>query len=197
MLKSSLATFINAMTYPDKTIYPVASQNPQDLYNLVDVYSGRGLRPAARRRRFNRRWHYELHPSAPLAYRGVVFNEMKGAMARPEAAQAREAERAPFSPTTHGRASGLPERIPDLTYEQFVAFYRTYYHPSNARFFLYGDLPVDDAVPHRCAAGRLRTGRGSRWHRPAGCACERRACHCALRGRRLLPQALPTARAHT
>lgn len=149
LLKSSLATFINAMTYPDKTVYPVASQNLQDLYNLIDVYLDAVFDPLLSEETFQQEgWHYELDdPSAPLAYRGVVFNEMKGAMARPEAVQARETERVLFPDNAYGRASGgLPERIPDLTYEQFVAFYRTYYHPSNARFFLYGDLPVDEML---------------------------------------------------
>ncbi len=149
LLKSSLATFINAMTFPDKTVYPVASQNLQDLYNLVDVYLDAVFDPLLLEETFQQEgWHHELDgPQAALAYRGVVFNEMKGAMARPEAVQAREAERVLFPDNAYGRASGgLPERIPDLTYEQFVAFYRTYYHPSNARFFLYGDLPVDEML---------------------------------------------------
>ena len=142
LLKSSLQTFLNAMTFPDKTAYPVASQNVQDFYNLIDVYLDGVFYPRLARHTFEQEgWHYELEdPDEPLSYKGIVFNEMKGVYASPDAVLHEAAQRSLFPDTTYGVASGGdPQHIPDLTYEQFKAFHAAYYHPSNARIFFYGD----------------------------------------------------------
>ncbi len=149
LVKGSLATFINAFTRADSTVYPVASQNLQDLSNLMDVYLDAVFGPLLTRQTFDQEgWHYELdNADAPLAYRGIVFNEMKGTLAEPVALQRVEGLRALFPDSDYAWYSGgQPQAIPDLTYEQFRSFYATYYHPSNARFFLYGDLPIGDAL---------------------------------------------------
>lgn len=138
----SLNTFVNAFTYPDKTCYPVASQNLQDFYNLVEVYLDTVFYPLLTRETFQEQgWHLEApDPAGPLHYKGVVFNEMKGAFGSPERRLADLAERAMFPATTYRECSGGdPACIPDLTYEQLVAFHRNYYHPSNSRIFFYGD----------------------------------------------------------
>ncbi len=142
LLKGSLKTFLNAMTYPDKTCYPVASQNVQDFYNLVDVYLDAVFFPRITPQIFAQEgWHYELdNLEAPLIYKGVVFNEMKGAYASPDGLLREHAQQSLFPDTTYGvDAGGHPQRIPDLTYAQFKQFHETLYHPSNARFFFYGD----------------------------------------------------------
>ncbi len=142
LLKGSLKTFLNALTYPDKTCYPVASQNTQDFYNLIDVYLDAVFYPRITREIFEQEgWHYEMeNPDAPLTYRGVVFNEMKGAYSSPERLLSDYAEQSLFPDTPYGVDSGGdPSRIPDLTYEQFRTFHQTYYHPSNACIFFYGD----------------------------------------------------------
>jgi hypothetical protein len=140
--KGSLKTFLNAMTYSDKTCYPVASQNLQDFYNLIDVYLDAVFYPRIPPETFQQEgWHYELdEPSAPLVYKGVVFNEMKGAYSSPDSLIYRYSERAVFPDNAYGFDSGGdPEVIPSLTYAQFKAFHEMYYHPSNARIFFYGD----------------------------------------------------------
>lgn len=142
LIKGSLNTFLNAFTYPDKTCYPVASQNLQDLYNLMDVYLDAVFFPRLSPQTLQQEgWHYELeNQDAPLSYRGVVFNEMKGVYASPESLLARSAQQTLFPDTCYGVDSGGdPSVIPDLTYEQFKAFHEQYYHPSNAMFFFYGD----------------------------------------------------------
>lgn len=142
LIKGSLNTFLNAFTYPDKTCYPVASQNTQDLYNLIDVYLDAVFYPRITRHIFEQEgWHYELDSlDQPLIYKGVVFNEMKGAYGAPDRALAEYAQQSLYPDHPYGFDSGGHSRfIPDLTYEQFVAFHRTYYHPSNARIFFYGD----------------------------------------------------------
>jgi hypothetical protein len=142
LIKGSLKTFLNAMTYSDKTCYPVASQNLQDFYNLVDVYLDAVFYPRITPEMFEQEgWHYEMEePSAPLVYKGVVFNEMKGAYSSPDNLIYRYSERAVFPHNAYGFDSGGdPEVIPSLTYAQFKAFHETYYHPSNARVFFYGD----------------------------------------------------------
>lgn len=142
LVKGSLNTFLNAMTYPDKTCYPVASQNTQDLYNLMDVYLDAvfysRITPDILQQEG---WHYELDaPDAPMTYKGVVFNEMKGAYSSPDNVIGRYSQQSLFPDTPYGLDSGGdPEVIPDLTYEQFKAFHETYYHPSNARIYCYGD----------------------------------------------------------
>ena len=142
ILKGSLQTFLNAFTYPDKTCYPVASQNLQDFYNLIDVYLDAVFYPRVTPEIFQQEgWHYEMeNPDGPLVYKGVVFNEMKGANSSPDRVLAEYSQQALFPDTTYGLDSGGdPTVIPELTYEQFREFHRTYYHPSNARIFFSGD----------------------------------------------------------
>lgn len=142
LMKGSLNTFLNAMTFPDKTTYPVASQNLQDFYNLVDVYLDAVFHPRLTPEILQQEgWHYELNaPDAPLEYKGVVFNEMKGAYSSPDNLMGRYSQQSLFPDTAYGLDSGGdPEVIPNLTYEQFRAFHQTYYHPSNARIYFYGD----------------------------------------------------------
>ncbi|MBN1246923.1 MAG: insulinase family protein, partial [Anaerolineae bacterium] len=144
----SLNTFLNAMTFGDKTCYPVASQNLQDFYNLVDVYLDAVFYPRLTPEILAQEgWHYELEDvddagahHRSLVYKGVVFNEMKGAYASPDSLIGRYGEQVLFPDTIYSNDSGGdPEVIPNLTYEQFRSFHRLYYHPSNARFFFYGD----------------------------------------------------------
>lgn len=142
LVKSSLASFINAMTFPDKTIYPVASQNAKDLYNLIDVYMDAVLHPRLAPEVLQQEgWHYELeNKDDPLVYRGVVFNEMKGNYSSPDWLLYRYTRQSVFPDNAYGvDYGGDPVSIPDLTYEDFRAFHETYYHPSNARIFFYGD----------------------------------------------------------
>lgn len=142
LIKSSVKTFLNAMTYPDKTVYPVASTNLTDFYNLVDVYLDAVFFPRLTPEVLKQEgWRYELvHKDAPLVYQGVVFNEMKGAYSSPDSLLYRYSQQALFPDTTYGVSSGGdPKHIPDLTYEQFLRFHATLYHPSNARIFFYGD----------------------------------------------------------
>lgn len=142
LLKGSLATFINAMTFPDKTCYPVASQNTRDFYNLIDVYMDAVLHPNISPMTFQQEgWHYEVEElESPLTYKGVVFNEMKGAYSSPERVQEQAILTALFPGHTYGLSSGgAPEHIPDLNYEQFKRFHETWYHPSNAFIFFSGN----------------------------------------------------------
>ncbi|GMV34983.1 MAG: peptidase M16 [Chloroflexi bacterium CFX1] len=140
LVKGSLATFINAFTYPDKTCYPVASQNEKDFYNLIDVYMDAVLHPRITEQTLMQEgWHYEVEENA-LAYKGVVFNEMKGAYSSPDNLLGRTIQQSLFPKHTYGVDSGGdPANIPDLTYENFRAFWESYYHPSNAFIFFYGN----------------------------------------------------------
>ncbi|RIK40468.1 MAG: peptidase M16 [Chloroflexi bacterium] len=149
LVKGSLKTFLNAMTYPDRTAYPVASTNLQDFYNLVEVYLDAVFYPLITRHHLDQEgWHYELErPDAPLAFRGVVFNEMKGAYSSPDALLYRYSKQTLFPDTAYGFDSGGdPAQIPDLTYEQFKRFHETYYHPSNALIYFYGDDDPDERL---------------------------------------------------
>ncbi len=142
LIKGSLNTFLNAFTYPDKTCYPVASQNVKDLYNLIDVYLDAVFYPRITLHIFQQEgWHYELEtPDEPMHVKGVVFNEMKGAYSSPENLLYRSSQQSLFPNNTYGVDSGGdPDSIPDLTYEQFKRFHETCYHPSNARIFFAGD----------------------------------------------------------
>lgn len=142
LVKGSLQTFLNAMTYPDKTIYPIASRNIKDFYNLMDVYLDAVLYPRITEEIFMQEgWHYELNsPDEPITYKGVVLNEMKGVFSSPESLLERYHSHALFPATVYGKESGGdPEHIPTLTYDAFLKFHRNYYHPSNSRIFLYGD----------------------------------------------------------
>ncbi|WIY52346.1 insulinase family protein [Devosia sp. YIM 151766] len=142
LLKGSMHTFLNAMTFPDKTAYPVASQNLKDFYNLVDVYLDAVLFPLISEDTFEQEgWHYELEsPEAPLVYKGVVFNEMKGVYSSPDSVMHSLSQNALYPDITYGKSSGGdPKVIPDLTYEQFKRFHQTYYQPSNALVVFAGD----------------------------------------------------------
>ncbi len=146
LLKGSMHTFLNAMTFPDKTAYPVASQNLKDFYNLVDVYLDAVLFPLISEDTFEQEgWHYELESmDAPLVYKGVVFNEMKGVYSSPDSVMHTLSQQALYPDTTYGKSSGGdPKVIPELTYEAFKWFHQTYYHPSNARVVFAGDDPAD------------------------------------------------------
>ena len=140
--KSSLATFINAFTFPDKTCYPVASQNVQDFYNLIEVYVDAVLHPLISEQTLMQEgWHYEINdPSEPLTYKGVVFNEMKGVYSSPDNVIGRYARQSLFPKHIYGVDSGGdPRHIPDLSYENFRSFWETYYHPSNSFIYFYGN----------------------------------------------------------
>ena len=142
LIKGSLNTFLNAFTFPDKTCYPIASQNLKDFYNLVDVYLDAVFYPLIPSHTLEQEgWHYELeNPDDPLIYKGVVFNEMKGNYSSPDSMLETYSHNALFPNNTYQYdPGGDPKVIPDLTYEQFKAFHETYYHPSNARIFFYGD----------------------------------------------------------
>ncbi len=146
LLKGSLQTFLNAFTYPDKTCYPVASQNLKDFHNLVDVYLDAVFHPRITPDFFMQEgWHYELEsPADELSFKGVVFNEMKGVYSSPDSLLMEASQQSLYPDTTYGLDSGgNPAKIPDLTYEQFKAFHESHYHPSNARIFFYGDDPVE------------------------------------------------------
>lgn len=149
LARGSLNTFLNAMTYPDKTAYPVASTNLQDFYNLIDVYLDSVLYPLITEHTLQQEgWHYELeNPSDPLAYKGVVFNEMKGVYAAPDTVLGHTIQSSLFPDTTYAfESGGHPEHIPDLTYAQFKAFHDTFYHPSNAFIYFYGDDDPDERL---------------------------------------------------
>ena len=142
LLKGSLHTFLNAMTFADKTAYPVASQNLQDFYNLVDVYLDAVFFPLISEDTFRQEgWHYELEASqAPITYKGVVFNEMKGAYSSASAVLGKVSQLSLYPDSTYGvNSGGDPKAIPDLTYEYFKNFHAKYYHPSNSRIVFYGD----------------------------------------------------------
>jgi Zn-dependent M16 (insulinase) family peptidase len=149
LMKGSLNTFLNALTYPDKTCYPVASQNLQDFYNLIDVYLDAVFFPLLSPYTLQQEgWHYELEDADDaLKFKGVVFNEMKGAYSSPDNLLQRYSQRSLFPDNAYGLDSGGdPQEIPNLTYEQFKAFHDTYYHPSNARVFFYGDDPPEERL---------------------------------------------------
>ncbi len=142
LLKGSLQTFLNAMTYPDKTCYPVASQNRKDFYHLIDVYLDAVLYPRLTPAVFQQEgWHYELEDlSGPLSFKGVVFNEMKGAFSSPDNVLGDSVLQSLFPNTAYGLISGGdPKVIPNLTLELFRSFHRRFYHPSNAFVWFYGD----------------------------------------------------------
>lgn len=142
LLKGSLQTFLNAMTFSDKTAYPVASQNLKDFYNLVDVYLDAVYFPLISEDTFRQEgWHYELDSTqGPMVYKGVVFNEMKGAYSSAAAVLGKVSQLSLYPDTTYGvNSGGDPKAIPDLTYEYFKNFHAKYYHPSNSRVVFYGD----------------------------------------------------------
>ena len=151
LVKGSLNTFLNAMTYPDKTMYPVASKNDKDFHNLMDVYLDAVFYPRVREDAeivMQEGWHYELeNADDELTYKGVVFNEMKGVYSSPDSVLERQMMRELFPDTTYGVDSGGdPDYITDLTYEEFQEFYRVHYHPSNSYIFLYGDMNIEEQL---------------------------------------------------
>ena len=151
LLKGSMNTFLNAMTYPDKTVYPVASCNDQDFQNLMDVYMDAVLHPNIYQEPniFRQEgWHYELEsPEEDLTLNGVVYNEMKGAYSSGDAVLERTILNTLYPDNTYSNESGGdPDVIPELTREDYLEFHRTYYHPSNSYIYLYGDLDVSEKL---------------------------------------------------
>ena len=151
LVKGSLNTFLNAMTYPDKTMYPVASKNDKDFHNLMDVYLDAVFFPRAATTPdilMQEGWHYELeNKDDELTYKGVVFNEMKGVYSSPDSILERQTMRELFPNTTYGVDSGGdPDHITDLTYDQFKEFYRIHYHPANSYIFLYGTMNIEEQL---------------------------------------------------
>ena len=151
LVKGSLNTFLNAMTYPDKTVYPVASQNDKDFFNLVHVYLDAVFYPNIYKKPEilkQEGWHYDLlSEDAPLTYNGVVFNEMKGVFSSPDQQLARIIQKSLLEDTPYGfESGGDPKAIPDLTYEMFLDFHKTYYHPSNSYIYLYGNMDMEEKL---------------------------------------------------
>ena len=153
LAKGSLNTFLNAMTYPDKTVYPVASCNDKDFQNLMHVYLDAVFYPNIYKepKIFEQEgWHYEMEsPEDELSINGVVYNEMKGAFSSPDDVLEREITNILFPDTSYSNESGGdPEAIPDLTYEQFLDFHRKYYHPSNSYIYLYGNMDMAEKLEY-------------------------------------------------
>ena len=151
LVKGSLNTFLNAMTYPDKTVYPVASCNDKDFRNLMHVYLDAVFYPNIYQNEKilqQEGWHYELeHPEDELTYNGVVYNEMKGVFSSPEQQLMRVIQKSLLPDTPYGfESGGDPDFIPDLTQEDFIRFHSTYYHPSNSYIYLYGNMDVDETL---------------------------------------------------
>lgn len=151
LVKGSLNTFLNAMTFPDKTMYPVASRNAIDFKNLMDVYLDAVFFPnmlTDKEVLMQEGWHYEMESAdSPLTYSGVVYNEMKGVFSSPDAQLERHVMDNLFPDTTYGvESGGDPDCIPQLTQEAFAAFHAKYYHPANSYIFLYGDMDMDQTL---------------------------------------------------
>lgn len=151
LVKGSLNTFLNAMTYPDKTIYPVASCNDKDFQNLIHVYLDAVFYPNIYKKEeiFKQEgWHYELESEeSELKYNGVVYNEMKGVFSSPEQQLFRLIQKSLFPATAYGvESGGDPDYIPDLSYEEFLNFHKRYYHPSNSYIYLYGDMDIEEKL---------------------------------------------------
>ena len=151
LAKGSLNTFLNAMTYPDKTVYPVASCNDQDFQNLMHVYMDAVFYPNIYERKeifLQEGWHYEMEdPEGSLSLNGVVYNEMKGAFSSPEGVLDREILASLYPDTTYANESGGdPDFIPELKYSEFLDFHSRYYHPSNSYIYLYGDCDMEEKL---------------------------------------------------
>lgn len=151
LAKSSLNTFLNAMTYPDKTMYPVASCNDKDFRNLMHVYMDAVFYPNIYNFRqifMQEGWHYEMeNADDELKINGVVYSEMKGAMSSPDRAVYSVLEENLYPDTTYGvNSGGDPDVIPELSYEDFINFHRRFYHPSNSYIFVYGDFDVEERL---------------------------------------------------
>lgn len=151
LVKGSLNTFLNAMTYPDKTVYPVASCNEQDFQNLMHIYLDAVFYPNVYEHEeiFRQEgWSYELSDHKDeLVYNGVVYNEMKGAFSSPDGVLERQIMNSLYPDTCYGvESGGDPQHIPELTYEQFLDFHSRYYHPSNSYIYLYGDMDMEEKL---------------------------------------------------
>lgn len=151
LVKGSLNTFLNAMTFADKTMYPVASCNDKDFHNLMDVYLDAVFYPAIYDKPeilLQEGWHYEIEkPEEPLRYSGVVYNEMKGALSSPDDLLENCVLRSLFPDNTYScESGGNPAHIPELTYEQFIAFHKEYYSPANSYIYLYGDMDIEEQL---------------------------------------------------
>ncbi len=147
LAKGSLNTFLNAMTYPDKTVYPIASCNDKDFQNLMDVYLDAVFHPNIYKEKkifMQEGWHYEMESTEDeLTINGVVYNEMKGAFSSPDDVLDREIMNSLYPHTSYAvESGGDPDVIPELTYEEFLAFHQKYYHPSNSYIYLYGDMDM-------------------------------------------------------
>ena len=147
LLKTSMQTFLNAMTFPDKTMYPVASPNEKDFLNLIGVYMDAVLHPRIYQKKeifMQEGWHLELPEDGAPAFNGVVYNEMKGVYSNADSLLDEYLNRAMFPDTTYSSNSGgWPAEIPTLTYEHFLAEHKKYYHPENSYIFLYGEMDID------------------------------------------------------
>ena len=153
LVKGSLNTFLNAITYPDKTVYPIASTNKRDYMNLVDVYMDAVFHPNIYKYReiFEQEgWHYEMEDEdSELTINGVVYNEMKGAYSSPEDVLSRQILNSLFPDTTYAiESGGDPKVIPSLTYEEYLDFHSKYYHPSNSYIYIYGDVDINDMLEY-------------------------------------------------
>ena len=153
LVKGSLNTFLNAMTFPDKTMYPVASRNDKDFQNLMDVYLDAVFYPSMKETPeiFQQEgWHYEIdNAEEPLRYSGVVYNEMKGALSSPDDVLENKIMLSLYPDTTYGfESGGDPDAIPTLTYEDFCAFHSRYYHPSNSYIYLYGTMDIEEKLAY-------------------------------------------------
>ncbi|MBC3888320.1 peptidase M16 [Acetobacterium paludosum] len=153
LAKGSLNTFLNAMTYPDKTMYPIASTNAKDFMNLMDVYMDAVFYPNIYENPYTfyqEGWHYHIENSEdPIIYNGVVYNEMKGAFSNPEEVLQNKVFESLYPQSCYRfESGGDPEVIPELTYEDFLAFHKKYYHPSNSYIYLYGDGDVRDHLKY-------------------------------------------------
>ena len=151
LVKGSMNTFLNAMTYSDKTMFPVASCNDRDFANLMDVYLDAVFFPNIYKKEeiFRQEgWHYQLeNPEDEIVYNGVVYNEMKGALSSPDDVLEREILSSLFPDNTYFfESGGDPQFIPDLTYEEYLDFHRTYYHPSNSYIYLYGNMDFEERL---------------------------------------------------
>ncbi|MBP2026120.1 insulinase family protein [Peptoniphilus stercorisuis] len=153
LIQSSMQTFLNAMTYPDKTLYPISSRNKKDFYNLMDVYLDAVFYPRMYEKKeifMQEGWHYELENlESDLLLNGVVYNEMKGVYSDPQNIVSDVITFNLHKDSSYGVDSGgNPKNIPDLTYENFLAFHKKYYHPSNSYIYLYGDLNMEEALKY-------------------------------------------------
>ena len=166
LVKGSMNTFLNAMTYPDKTMYPVASRNAKDFQNLMDVYLDAVFYPLIYENPYTLRqegWHYNIEePTDALSYNGVVYNEMKGVFSSADALLDYEAMKALFPDTPYSfESGGHPDAIPELTQEAFEHFHTTYYSPENSFIYLYGDMEIETTLQYlndEYLSGFKRTG---------------------------------------